>query len=111
MAKELLFSVTKKDLKIEYFRAGGPGGQHQNKKDTGCRITHPPSGAVGTSREHKSQTQNRKAAFRRMAESPKFKVWVQRMAAMANVDRRELEAQVDRMMADSNLKIEVGNGV
>ena len=31
MAKELLFSVTKDDFDWDYFRAGGKGGQHQNK--------------------------------------------------------------------------------
>lgn len=49
--KELLFSLTKKDFRIETFRSGGKGGQHQNKTDSGVRIVHLESGAVGESRE------------------------------------------------------------
>lgn len=76
MTKKLAFSVTLKDCRVDEFRSGGPGGQNQNKRNTGIRIAHPPSGAVGESREERSQLQNKRTAFRRMAESPKFKLWV-----------------------------------
>jgi protein subunit release factor A len=66
--KELIFSVRKSDLKIVAFCAGGPGGQHQNKVATAIRITHKETGISATSREHKSQHRNRKAAFRRLAD-------------------------------------------
>lgn len=72
--KEKILSVTLKDCRVDTFRAGGKGGQNQNKRDTGVRIVHPPSGAVGESREERSQLQNKTKAFRKMAESDKFKV-------------------------------------
>ena len=75
--KKLLFSVTAKDLRIDTFRAGGKGGQNQNKVNSGVRITHDASGAVGESREHRDQLQNKKAAFKRMTESKEFKSWMQ----------------------------------
>src|SRR5580693_2462805 len=78
MSKELLFSVTLKDCVVQHFRSGGKGGQNQNKRDTGTRVIHKPSGARGESREERSQLQNTKAAFRRMTETAKFKVWVNR---------------------------------
>ena len=78
MAKKLAFSVTKKDLKIETFSAGGPGGQHQNTSNTAVRITHPESGAVGEARDSRSQHQNMKAALRRMVASKKFEIWKNR---------------------------------
>ena len=53
MTRELLFSVTKKDLRIDTFRAGGKGGQNQNKRNTGVRVTHPDSGAVGEARDQR----------------------------------------------------------
>src|SRR5699024_9208816 len=75
MAKELLFSLTRKDFEVQTFRAGGKGGQHQNTTDSGVRITHPDSGAVGESRNHRSQHRNKKAAFERLMASPRFKTW------------------------------------
>ena len=74
--RELLLRVTIKDCDVQTFRAGGKGGQNQNKRSTGVRIIHRASGAVGESREHREQLQNKRAAFRRMAESAVFQNWV-----------------------------------
>ena len=73
MARELWFSVTLKDCEVQTFRAGGNGGQNQNKRDTGVRIIHRDSGARGEARDQRSQYANKKAAFRRMVNSPEFK--------------------------------------
>lgn len=75
MNKELLFSVTKKDFRIDTFRSGGNGGQNQNKLESGVRITHLASGAVGESREERKQGQNKKIAFRRLLQDSRWKVW------------------------------------
>src|SRR5260370_29555541 len=76
--RELLFSVTLKDCDVQHFRSGGKGGQNQNKRDTGTRIIHRDSGAVGEARDERSQLQNKKLAWRRMTQHPKFKVWLNR---------------------------------
>ncbi|MBU0958535.1 MAG: peptide chain release factor-like protein, partial [Nanoarchaeota archaeon] len=70
---EKLFSITKKDLEIQTFRAGGKGGQHQNKTDSGVRIIHKESSARGECRNHKSQHSNKKEALKRLANSKEFK--------------------------------------
>lgn len=75
MNKELILSLTKKDFKIETFRSGGKGGQNQNKVETGVRIIHEQSGAKAESREFRDQFSNKKAAFKRLCESDKFKLW------------------------------------
>lgn len=75
-----VLSVTIHDCEVQTFRFGGSGGQNQNKRDTGVRIIHHPSGARGESREERSQLQNKKTAFRRMAESDAFRSWVRRQA-------------------------------
>ena len=72
--RELLFSVTRDDFTIQTFRAGGKGGQKQNKTDSGVRCIHNASGAVGEGRDERSQLQNKKNAFKRCIASPKFKV-------------------------------------
>jgi protein subunit release factor A len=75
MAKgERVLSVTLKDCRVDTFRCSGHGGQNVNKRDTGVRIVHEPSGAVGESREERSQLQNKRTAFKRMAAHPRFKV-------------------------------------
>ena len=73
--RQPIFSITLDDCEVQTFRAGGPGGQNQNKRDTGVRVIHPPSGARGESREERSQLQNKRLAFRRMAEHPLFRAW------------------------------------
>ena len=60
--------VRKRDLKIEFFRAGGPGGQNQNKRDSACRITHIPTGLSSESRVYKEQVKNKEAAFKKLAD-------------------------------------------
>jgi peptide chain release factor 1 len=66
--RHLIFSFTKKDFRVDTFRAGGPGGQNQNKRDTGVRITHIESGLSSESREHRTQPQNRKEAFHKLCQ-------------------------------------------
>lgn len=68
MGRELIFSFTKKDFNIQTFCTGGPGGQNQNKNSNGVRIVHKESGLFSESRVHKSQKQNKKAAFRKLCD-------------------------------------------
>jgi len=104
--KELLFSVTKKDLEIQTFRSGGKGGQNQNKRETGVRIIHRESGAVGESREHRDQLQNKKVAFERMVKTKEFQVWHKLQAAIIMQGQRDINRELDKMMDEKNLKIE-----
>lgn len=107
MAKELLFSVTKKDLDIQTFRCGGHGGQKVNKTSSGVRIIHGESGAVGESRSERSQYQNKKIAFRRLVKSQKFKLWLNKKAFEMGCDQKEIKKKVDDEMIPNNLKVEV----
>lgn len=100
--KVKVFSVTAKDCQWDTFRAGGSGGQNQNKRETGVRCRHLPSGAVGESREHRTQLQNKRASFRRMAESDEFQTWAKVMA----LELRPIDEIVDELMAEENLRVE-----
>jgi protein subunit release factor B len=53
---------------VETFRAGGPGGQHQNTTDSAVRLTHLATGIRATSRAHRSQLQNKREALRKLRE-------------------------------------------
>jgi protein subunit release factor B len=110
MARELLFSITKKDFKIDTFRSGGKGGQNQNKVESGVRITHIESGAVGESRSFRDQPQNKKEALRRLIKTPTFQAWHKRKCAELMMDdkHKEILKEVERSMREENLKIEYG---
>ncbi len=58
----------RRDCEVEFVRASGPGGQHRNRRETGVRLVHGPSGVVIMATERRSQAMNLAAAFARMAE-------------------------------------------
>ena len=104
--RKLLFSTTLKDCTIQHFCTGGPGGSKQNKTASGSRIIHKESGAVGESREHRSQNQNTKEAFVRMAKSKKYQDWAKLKAAKM-MGQKSTEDVVQEQMKDENIKTEV----
>lgn len=56
------------ECEVEFFTAGGPGGQHRNKSETAVRLRHRPTGIVAAASERRSQFQNRGAALERLRE-------------------------------------------
>jgi protein subunit release factor A len=52
--------------RIETFTAGGRGGQHQNRTESGVRLVHLPTGIVVTAREERSQFRNKAVALSRL---------------------------------------------
>lgn len=60
--------IEPKDIRIEYFKSSGPGGQHKNKRFTAVKITHLPTGIKAVATEQRSQSQNKQIALQRLQE-------------------------------------------
>jgi peptide chain release factor 2 len=79
--------IKEDDLKRETFRSGGPGGQHQNKTESGVRYTHLPTGIAAESRNERSQHKNAAVALA-LLKSKLYKIEEQKRQA-------EVEKQYD----------------
>lgn len=105
-----LFSITAKDLVRQTFCVSGAGGQRRDKKETGVRFIHEPSGAVGQATESRKQSDNEVEAFKRLANSPKMQLWLRKEAArLTNGVIRETPEQIMERV-ERQLELDVKEG-
>lgn len=84
-----------REVDLETYRAGGPGGQHRNKADTAVRIHHRASGVTVTATERRSQRQNRELAFERL---------IKRLKAMNTVPKKRRPTAPSRGSVERRLE-------
>ena len=111
MTRKKIFSLTEKDFRVETFTVGGNGGSGKDTSNTGVRIIHQESGAVGKSTDERSQLQNKKQAFERLIKSKQFQTWYKLkvssiLAGYSEVEDM-IEKKVEEAMRPKNLCIEV----
>lgn len=110
MTKKLLFSITAADCEWSYTRGTGKGGQKKNKTSSAVHCMHRPSGAHGYSEASRSQLDNKREAFRKMAESKEFKTWHRLETARRTGQLLEIEDAVNREMNRVKLEIKDEQG-
>ncbi len=59
-------TTLEREVRVDTYRASGPGGQHVNRTESAVRLTHASSGVVVTATENRSQIRNREVAFERL---------------------------------------------
>lgn len=101
-----LFTVDIADCKVDTFTVRGHGGAGKDTSNTGVRVTHEPSGSVGRSDKSRSQLDNKREAFVKMASDRLFRSWC-RTKANQLLTGKSIDDTVEELMEAKNFRFEV----
>jgi protein subunit release factor A len=100
----LVIFMNQKNIRIDYFRGSGPGGQHRNTSETGVRITHLPTGMVVTATESRSRHQNLQKAMLRLEEKLAAKLRKKKRRIATRPGRGAIARRLDSKRKQSEKK-------
>ena len=96
--------ILEREVRVDVFRASGPGGQHVNKTESALRLTHPPSGVVVTAQDSPSQFRNREIAYERLIERLKKLNHVPKKRVPTKPTRGSKERRIETKKVRGNIK-------
>ena len=99
LSKVIAIEIPEKDLRVEFARAGGPGGQNVNKRETAVRVVHIPTGLSVHATGERSQAQNREKAL---------EILKAKLFKKAEEERKNLK---ESMQISKTTEIEWGNQI
>ena len=100
-----------KDVRVDAFRASGPGGQHVNKTNSAIRLTHLPTGISAVAQDSPSQWRNREIALARLiakleqhfhVDKPRFATRPSRAAKLERLREKRARSQIKAARSKRN---------
>ncbi len=99
-----MIEINEADLKFEFYRGSGPGGQHRNVTESGVRIRHIPTGIVVQACENRSQARNREIALERLRQVLERRARRVKKRVATSIPRSQKEKRVDEKKRRSQTK-------